>query len=242
MIEALDETFARLSATDTVRAILLKGQGKAFSAGADLQWMKRASVASHEENLADARQFAGMLATIAQCSKPTIACVQGLALGGGVGLVAACDFAVATEDARFAVSETKFGILPSVISPYLINAVGKRTALQLALTARRFDAREAQANGLVYQTVPAEALHEAACRIVDELMQNGPTALAEVKALYDRMPVGPVDDAVRELTAQTIARVRMTAEAQEGFDAFFNKRPPAWVREAAPAEDQARPH
>lgn len=233
MIAELDEAFTALSANDAVRVILLKGQGKAFSAGADLQWMQRASVASHAENLADAQRFAGMLATVAHCPKPTIACVQGLALGGGVGLVAACDFALAAEDARFAVSEVKFGILPSVIGPYLINAVGKRAALQLALTARRFDAREARSIGLVHQVVAREALDEAARAIIDSLLQNGPMALAEVKALYGRLHAGPVDGDVRDLTAQTIARVRMTAEAREGFDAFLNKRPPAWMRGAA---------
>ena len=229
MIGELGKAFAALSEDPSVRVILLKGQGKAFSAGADLQWMQRASVASHEENLADARRFASMLATIAHCPKPTIASVQGLALGGGVGLVAACDFAVASDDARFAVSEVKFGILPSVIGPYLVNAVGKRAALQLALTARRFDAREAQFMGLVHKVCTRETLDSAARAIVECLLQNGPTALAEVKALYGRLSMGPIGDDVRELTAQTIARVRMGAEAKEGFAAFLGKRPATWV-------------
>lgn len=234
MIQELGEAFAMLSGDAQVRVILLKGQGKAFSAGADLQWMQRASVASREENVEDARRFAGMLATVAHCPKPTVACVHGLALGGGVGLVAACDFAVASEDARFAVSEVKFGILPSVIGPYLVNAVGKRAASQLALTATRFDAHEAHTLGLVHQVCSRDALDTTVRGIIDSLLQNGPTALAEVKALYAQLHVGPVDQAVRELTAQTIARVRMTDEAREGFDAFLNKRPAAWIRKAAP--------
>ncbi len=234
MIQELGETFTTLSGDAQVRVVLLKGQGKAFSAGADLQWMQRASVASREENLEDARRFADLLAAVAQCSKPTVACVHGLALGGGVGLVAACDFAVVSEETRFAVSEVKFGILPSVIGPYLINAVGKRAALQLALTATRFDAHEAKSLGLVHQVCSREAVDAVARGIISSLVQNGPTALAEVKALYAQLHVGPVSGDMRELTAQTIARVRMTDEAKEGFDAFLNKRPPAWIGKAVP--------
>jgi methylglutaconyl-CoA hydratase len=229
MITELDAAFTTLGSDPAVRAIVLSGRGKAFSAGADLQWMKRASVAPHADNLEDARRFAAMLARVANCPKPTIALVQGVALGGGVGLACACDFALASEDAKFAVTEVKFGILPSVIGPYLVNAVGKRQALRLALTASRIDAAEALSIGLVQRVVAAGSLASAAQTLAGEVMLNGPAALGEVKALFANLHVGPVDATVQELTAQTIARVRMTDEAREGFGAFLEKRPAAWV-------------
>jgi methylglutaconyl-CoA hydratase len=229
MIGELDEAFARLSADATVRVIVLAGQGKAFSAGADLQWMKRASTATQEWNLADARRFANMLWRIESCPRPTIARVQGVALGGGVGLTCACDVAVAAADAKFAVSEAKFGIIPSVIGPYLTNAVGKRQARRLALTTSRIGAEEALAIGLVQRVVQADELDAAVNAVATDLLQNGPAALAEVKTLFAQLEAGPVTAEVRELTAQTIARVRMTHEAREGFAAFFEKRPAAWM-------------
>jgi methylglutaconyl-CoA hydratase len=229
MIGELDAVFARLGADPAVRVIVLSGQGKAFSAGADLQWMKRASEASQEANLADARRFAAMLDRIAACPRPTVAQVQGLALGGGVGLVCACDIAVASTDARFAVSEAKFGILPAVIGPYLVNAVGRRQARRLALTAHRIDAIEARDIGLVQRVVNPEALAAAVEEVVAELRGNGPVALAEIKQLYAQLEVGPVTAEIRELGAQTIARVRMGEEAREGFAAFLEKRPARWM-------------
>ena len=229
MIAELDEAFAALGADPAVRVVVLAGQGRAFSAGADLQWMKRASVASREANLDDARRFAAMLNRIASCPKPTIARVHGVALGGGVGLTCACDLAVASDDASFAVSEAKFGILPSVIGPYLTNAVGKRQALRLALTTGRIVAAEALAIGLVHAVTTREALDAQVETLVAELLNNGPAALGEIKALFARLEVGPITAEVRELTAQTIARVRGSDEAREGFAAFLDKRPAAWV-------------
>lgn len=232
MIQELDAAFARLEADASVRVIVLAGEGKHFSAGADLQWMKRASQASHAWNLEDARRFAGMLARIERCSKPTVARVQGAALGGGVGLACACDVAIAAEPAVFSVSEAKFGILPSVIGPYVVNAVGKRQARRLALTATRIDAVEALSIGLVQQVVPLDALDAAVDRVVGELLAGGPTAQGEIKALFAQLSVGPISDDVCELTAQTIARVRGTDEAREGFDAFLAKRPASWIPQA----------
>ncbi len=231
MIAELGQAMDRLVADPHVRIIVLAGAGKAFSAGADIQWMKRAAAASHADNLADARRFAEMLAKIAESAKPTIARVQGLALGGGVGLTAACDIAIAADDARFAVSEARFGILPAVIGPYVVNAVGPRQARRLALTASRIPASEALALGLVQEVVPADELDAAVGRWVHELLQNGPQAQGEIKALMAQLQVGPVTPAVRELTAQTIARVRMGEEAREGFAAFLAKRPAAWIPE-----------
>jgi methylglutaconyl-CoA hydratase len=232
MIAALDAAFARLQDDAAVRVIVLAGEGKHFSAGADLQWMQRASQATREWNLEDARKFAAMLARIEACPKPTVARVQGAALGGGVGLACACDIAIAAEDASFSVSEARFGILPAVIGPYVTNAVGKRQARRLALTTTRIGAAEALAMGLVQRVVPPAELDAAVDKTVADLLVGGPNAQREIKALFAQLPVGPITPEVRELTAQTIARVRGSDEAREGFSAFLAKRPPSWMPKA----------
>lgn len=229
MIGELDAAFAALEADPAVRVIVLAGDGKHFSAGADLQWMQRASQASEDWNLQDARRFAGMLARLDACAKPTVARVQGAALGGGVGLACACDVAVAASNASFSVSEAKFGILPSVIGPYLTNAVGKRQARRLALTTTRILAEEALAIGLVQQVVAPDALDAAVDAVLKDLLVGGPNAHREIKQLYAQLEVGAVTPAVVELTAATIARVRGTDEAREGFAAFLAKRPAPWI-------------
>ena len=228
MIGELDAAFARLADDPAVRVIVLAGAGRHFSAGADLQWMQRASAATREWNLDDARRFATMLHRIQSCPKPTLARVQGAALGGGVGLVAACDIAIAADNAAFSVSEAKFGILPAVIGPYVTNAVGRRQAKWLALTTARIDAARALSIGLVQQVTPPDGLDAAVDATVRELLAGGPDAQCEIKRLFGRLEVGPITPEVRELTAQTISRVRGTAEAREGFDAFLNKRPANW--------------
>jgi len=229
MIAEMDAAFAQLEADGNVRVIVLAGEGKHFSAGADLQWMQRASEASLDWNVADARKFAGMLARIERCAKPTVARVQGAALGGGVGLTAVCDVAIAAEGASFAVSEAKFGILPSVIGPYVTNAVGKRQARRLALTTERIGAVEALSIGLVTKVVGADQLDAAVDEVVTALLAGGPGAQREIKQLFAQLHEGPVTDAVVELTAQTIARVRGTDEARQGFAAFLAKRAAPWI-------------
>lgn len=229
MIAELDQAFAELADDNSVRVIVLAGSGKHFSAGADLKWMQRASEESQEWNLADARRFATMLGNIDACPKPTLARIQGAALGGGVGLACACDIAIAADNAKFAVSEAKFGIIPSVISPYLINAVGKRHARRLALTMTRIGSEEALAIGLIHQLSPFEELDATVDATVEELIAGSPNAQREIKALFAQLYVGPVTDEVRELSAQTISRVRGTDEAREGFAAFLQKRPPKWI-------------
>ena len=231
MIAELDRAFEQLSADTSVRVIVLAGQGKHFSAGADLKWMQRASLESLEWNLADARRFAAMLGRIDACPKPTLARIQGAALGGGVGLACACDIAIAADNASFAISEAKFGILPAVIGPYLTNAVGKRQSRRLALTMSRVRAAEALSLGLVQQVTGLDDLDNAVDACLQELLAGGPNAQREIKALFAQLRVGPVTDDVRELTAQTISRVRGSDEAREGFDAFLGKRPPAWIPE-----------
>ncbi len=229
MIGELEAAFARLADDPAVRVIVLAGEGRHFSAGADLQWMQRASTATLAWNLDDARRFAAMLARIESCPKPTLARIQGAALGGGVGLACACDIAIASDDASFAVSEAKFGILPSVIGPYLTNAVGKRQARRLALTTERIGAAEALSLGLLQQVVAADALDVAIDTLAGMLRAGGPAAQREIKGLFAQLEVGPITAEVRELTAQTISRVRGSDEAREGFAAFLGKRPPAWL-------------
>lgn len=229
MIAELGEAFTQLAADNKVRVIVLAGLGKHFSAGADLKWMQRASEESQAWNLKDARTFAKMLASIATCPKPTLARVQGAALGGGVGLFCACDIAIAADNAKFAISEAKFGILPSVIGPHLTNAIGKRQAKRLALTTTRIDATEALRIGLVQQITSLEALDSSIDTTLKDLLTGGPNAHREIKQLFAQLEVGEVTDQAIELTAQTISRVRSTDEAKEGFKAFLDKRPAKWI-------------
>jgi methylglutaconyl-CoA hydratase len=229
MIEELQEAFLKANEDSSLRAIILSGSGKHFSAGADLQWMQRASNASEEWNLQDARKFATMLQTIEQSHLPTIAKIQGAALGGGVGLTLACDIAIASEDANFSISEAKFGILPSVIGPYLINGVGKRQAKRLALTTAKISAIEALAINLVHQVCAKDDLDAAIDQVVRDLLKSGPNSIIEIKALFSELSIGPITPEVIELTAKTISRVRSTVEAKEGFDAFMSKRDAKWI-------------
>lgn len=220
----------RLEADPAVRVVVLSSTGKSFCAGADLNWMRRAAGYSPEQNLADARNLAALMSTLHELSKPTVARVQGPAYGGGVGLVAACDIAVATFDAQFALTEVKLGIIPAVISPYVIAAIGQRHARRYMLSAERFSASEAYRIGLVHEIVPDEAgLDEAVGELVDTLLKNSPAALAECKALIRVVAGEPIDDATIEETTQRITRVRASAEGREGLSAFLEKRKPAWV-------------
>ena len=229
MIGELDAAFTALNADSTVRVIVLAADGKHFSAGADLQWMQRAAHASEEWNLQDARRFADMLHRIYSAPKPVVARIQGAALGGGVGLACACDLAIAADNASFAVSEARFGILPAVIGPYVTNAVGKRQAQRLALTTTRIAAAEALAIGMVQRVVALDGLDAALDATLNELLAGSPNAQREIKTLFAQLEVGPVSDSVRELTARTISRVRGTDEAREGFAAFLAKRPASWI-------------
>lgn len=229
MIAELTQAYTQLSEAPHVRVVLLRSNGRAFCAGADLQWMQRASRNGPGENLEDAKRFAAMMQAIRLCKKPTLARVQGHAFGGGAGLCAASDIVIASDDACFSVSEARFGILPAVIGPYLVEAVGQRQARRLALTGTRLSAREAVEIGLIHQAVPAERLNQAVERTVAELRTNGPQALREIKAFFDEIGDYRMTPAHHDLAARTIARVRATSEAKEGFAAFFDKRPPAWL-------------
>jgi len=229
LIARIDQCFQTLGSDPTVRVIVLGATGKTFCAGADIAWMRRAAANTEAANLADARVFAQMMHSVASCPKPVVARIQGHAFGGGVGLACAADMAVAAERAQFAVSETRFGILPAVIGPYVVNAVGKRQAQRLALTGERLSALQAQSIGLVSHVCADEAMEATVEGIVSAILVNGPQALTEVKALFSQLACGEVIAEVRELTAQTISRVRTTDEAREGFTAFVAKRSPSWI-------------
>lgn len=229
LIAELAAACTELDTDASVRVVVLAGRGKHFSAGADLNWMRRAADSTEAENLADSRKFAAMLRALSGLSKPTIARVQGAALGGGTGLAAACDMAIAADNASFATSEVKFGIIPAVISPYVLRAIGPRHALRYFQSAERFGALEAKAMGLVNEVATVDELDAAVDRLVQALLACGPQAQLAAKQLIAALTGRPIDDAVAEETATRIARQRATSEAREGFAAFFDKRAPAWM-------------
>ena len=229
LIAELAAACKELDADPTVRVVILGGRGKHFSAGADLNWMKRASQFTEAQNLDDARKFAGMLRTLAQMGKPTIARVQGAALGGGTGLTAACDMAVAASDAVFSTSEVRFGIIPSAISPYVLRAIGPRHALRYFQSAERIAAERALAIGLVGDVVPVDELDACVGRLVDALLAGGPLAQKAAKELIAAVDGQKIDEIISEETARRIARQRATDEAKDGIAAFLDKRPPGWL-------------
>ena len=229
LIADLSAACRALDADPSVRVVVLAGRGKSFSAGADLNWMKAAGEAGEAENFADAMKLAGMLRTLAEMSKPTIARVHGAALGGGMGLASACDICIAGERALFATSEVKFGIIPSAISPYVIRAIGERQAYRYFQTAERIDARRAAELGLAHEAVASDALDAKVKEVVDALLLGGPKSQSAAKELIRAVANRPLSDAVVEDTARRIASLRVTPEAREGLDAFLSKRPAAWV-------------
>ena len=229
LITELTAACMALDDDNDVRVVVLAGRGKSFSAGADLNWMKRAANNGLDDNLNDARALAHMLRTLAEMKKPTIARVQGAALGGGTGLTAACDMAIAADDAQFSTSEVRFGIIPAVISPFVLRAVGPRHALRIFQSAERIDAARALAMGLVGEVVPAAELDAAVARLTEQLVSCAPDAQKAAKDLIAAVDGRPIDDAVSEETARRIARRRATAEAKDGIAAFLDKRPPAWL-------------
>ena len=232
MIAELTQALAVIEASPRIRAVVLLGAGASFCAGADLAWMERMAGFSYEENVGDARALAHLLQALSSLSKPTIARVHGPAYGGGVGLVACCDIAVAAMEATFALSEAKLGLIPATIGPYVIEAIGARAARRYFLTAERFDAAEAYRIGLVHDIVPSlEALDERVNELLGHLMLAGPHAQAAAKALVRAVAHRPIDERVVADTAERIATIRATDEAREGIAAFLTRRSPAWVPE-----------
>jgi len=232
MIAELTAALARIDADPAVRSVVLTGSGASFSAGADLHWMRGMARAGEAENRADSEALARLMRTLNFLSKPTVARVNGAAYGGGVGLVACCDIAIASDSARFGLTEVKLGLVPAVISPYVIAAIGARHARRLFVTGELFDAAEAARIGLVHQTVPAADLDAAVTRALDALARGGPVAQREAKVLALRIG-GTTPQSAQRLDAENaalIARLRVSPEGQEGLGAFLDKRPPLWTK------------
>jgi len=227
MIAELTGAFQELGRAPGVRAVVLRGDGPSFSAGADLEWMRSVAKQGAEENHADALRLADMFAAVQACPRPVVARVHGAAIGGGVGLVAACDIAIADEDARFAFSEARLGILPAVISPFVVQKIGAGTARELFLTGERFDGRRAARIGLVSRAVAADEIDAAVEERLTELLAAGPEAQAAVKKLI--AGICPMPEGTRELTAELIASRRASEEGREGMAAFLERRKPRWV-------------
>ena len=229
LIAELTSAFRAIEADDGVRAVVLLGAGASFCAGADLNWMRRMAGFTRAQNLADARALSAMLSTLATLSKPTIARVHGPAFGGGVGLVACCDIAVAAHDATFALSEARLGLIPAAISPYVVEAIGARAARRFFLTAERFTAAEAFRLGLVHELALPEELDAKINELLGFLLTAGPRAQGEAKALVRGVAHRAIGAGVIADTARRIARVRASPEGKEGVAAFLAKRRAAWV-------------
>ena len=232
LIAGLTETLLRLERDPAVRVLVLTGAGASFSAGGDLGWMQRMAAADADANLDDAMKLAELMGVLDGFAKPTIARVNGQAFGGGVGLIACCDVAVAVETARFALTEVRLGLAPAVIAPYVLAAIGERQARRWLLTAERFDAARALALGLVHEVVPAADLDARVEQLVGDLLAGGPTALGEAKALIRRARARTpnAERALRKQTARLLAQLRVGAEGQAGLAAFLSKRAPDWKR------------
>jgi methylglutaconyl-CoA hydratase len=228
LISAMRETFAALGADESVRVILLSGEGKTFCGGADIRWLSASLGLSEEENLRDAEAMADMLRAIDACPKPVIARVHGAALAGGAGLCAVADAVVAHEETVFGFTETKLGIVPATISPFVIAKIGLSHARRLFLTGERFDARRAQAIGLVHEVVHGDALDGTVEAIVEELESAGPQAIAEAKRLLAAVRTVPLEES-RSVTTRALAKARTSAEGQEGLRAFLERRRPSWA-------------
>lgn len=228
LIAELTSSLQTLARDPRVRVVVLEGAGASFSAGADLHWMRGMAAAGEAENRADALALAHLMRTLDELPKPTIARVHGAAFGGGVGLVACCDIAIGTPQAKFGLTESKLGLLPAVISPYVIAAIGARQARRWFATAEIFDALEAQRIGLLHQVVELDQLDATVQGQINLLLKAGPLAAAQAKSLVRRIAQGGDAAAIDMANADLIAKLRISAEGQEGLSAFLDKRKPAW--------------
>lgn len=227
LIADLTETLRNAEKDDQVRVLVLRGAGKHFCAGADLNWMKRMADYSQDENLADANRLAEMLATLNHLSKPTIAVTQGAVYGGGVGLVACCDLVLAQDNTRFCLSEVKLGLIPATIGPYLIQAMGAKHTRALGISARPFQASEAERYGLVQQVVSDDdELNTTLTTWIESLLSNSPEAMTRWKQLLGKLT--PLTSEQQQLTSQAIAEARVSEQGQAGLAAFFQKQRPYW--------------
>jgi len=227
VIASLTNALTDLGARSEIRLVILASTGRSFSAGADLAWMQRMALYSEAENRQDAAALAHLLVTLDRLPKPTLAVVQGNAFGGGVGLIACCDIAVAAEHTHFALTEVRLGLTPATISPYVVRAIGPRHARRLFLTAESINAARAQEIGLLHEVVPEAGLHAARDRIIEWLLRGAPQAQAEAKALVS-LAESPIDEALIDETSRRIAARRASPEGREGLSAFLQKRAPPW--------------
>jgi len=228
LVGELTETLKALGEASGVRVIVLAANGKSFSAGADLTWMRKMANASEEDNYQDALRLAALLKILDQLPKPTVARIHGATYGGAIGLVACCDIAIASERAIFSLSEAKLGLIPAVISPYVVRAIGTRAARRYFQSAERFDAKRAHEIGLVHEVVTPEKLNETMESVINNLMEAGPDAQAAAKQLIEDVNGARINDELTQTTARRNAHMRKTQEGQEGISAFLEKRQPIW--------------
>ena len=233
LIAELTAALEDLAGNAAVRVVVLEAAGASFSAGADLNWMRGMAAASEADNRTDALALARLLRTLDELPRPTIARVHGAAFGGGVGLVACCDIAIGAAEAKFGLTESRLGLLPATISPYVIAAIGARHARRYFASAEVFDAAQALRIGLLHEVVAADALDAAVERQVALLLKAGPIATAQAKTLVREVAAQTDRDAIDAANADLIARLRVSAEGQEGIGAFLDKRPPAWTTKPA---------
>jgi len=229
MLQELTNIFSKAMQMADVNCVILRGNGKSFCSGADLNWMKNVAKNSYEKNYEESLNLAGCFYTIYTCTKPTIAVAHGSVLGGANGLLSACDMAYCTDDAVFSLSEVKIGIVPACISPYLIKRIGEYGARELMLTGRRINGKEAEAYRLVNHSYPSSELDDAVGAVISQLKSSGPAAMSHCKTLIDKVSNSlPMKEAI-EFTARMIAEIRASEEGQEGMSAFLEKRKPNWV-------------
>lgn len=233
MVNELTATLKTIAASTAVRAVVLTGAGRSFSAGADIAHMKASAAFTRAHNFRVAQRSARMFHALYRLDRPTIACVHGAVRGGGMGLVSACDIAIASRDATFRLSEVKIGVIPAMISPYVIAAIGERAARRYMLSGEEFGAEEARRIGLVHEVVDETELGAAVNRMLAQLRSSGPRAMAAIKRLIPVSARARIGTGIVDQTARVIAAVRATPEAQEGLSAFLEKRRPAWLEHAA---------
>ncbi|NKQ11386.1 gamma-carboxygeranoyl-CoA hydratase [Pseudomonas sp. SST3] len=227
LVLAIDE----VQSDKSLRFLLLRGRGKHFSAGADLAWMQQSAKLDFDANLTDARELAEMMYSLYHLKLPTLAVVQGAAFGGAVGLIACCDMAIGASDAQISLSEVRIGLAPAVISPFVVKAIGERATRRYAMTGERFSGERARELGLLSETYAAEALDDNLCGWIDTLMLNSPQAMRASKDLMREASSGSLSPALRRYTENSIARIRVSPEGQEGLNAFLEKRKPKWTQE-----------
>ena len=229
VIAELTQVFSELGAREDVRAIVLAAEGPAFCAGADLNWMRRMADYDREQNLADAARLAEMLRVIHHCPKPVVARVQGDVYAGGMGLVACCDIALSADSAHYCLSETRLGLAPATISPYVMRAMGPRAAQRYCLSAERFDSAEALRIGFVHEVVTADQLDSRVDAVVKALLNASPAAVRACKRLLQDVAQREIDAALIAQTVEAIADIRASTEGREGVQSFLQKRQPAWL-------------